>query len=182
MSTVPLSPLFPGWPVCMIKAGVFLYLKDMKMIVCLTCHKENQADARFCCWCGVPMLIGGVTGRLPSQTALYNGRYEVIELLGQGGMGAVYKVQDLHVQRIVAVKEMSQSGLSDRELQDAIQAFTREATLLANLGHRSLPHIYEQFEENGRRYLVMEFIDGVTLEHYWETCLQQGKQIPISHI
>ncbi len=152
------------------------------MSVCLTCGKENQVNARFCYWCGVPMLADVVTGRLPPQMLLYNGRYEVIELLGQGGMGAVYKAQDLHVQRLVAVKEMSQNGLSGQELQKAILAFTREAELLANLHHRSLPHIHEQFEENGRRYLVMEFIRGVTLEQYWENCRRRGKRVPVKHI
>ncbi|MBV9615138.1 MAG: serine/threonine protein kinase, partial [Ktedonobacteraceae bacterium] len=128
------------------------------------------------------MITDVVTGRLPSQMPLYNGRYKIIELQGQGGMGAVYKAQDLHEQRVVAVKEMSQNGLSGQDLQNAILAFTREAELLANLNHHSLPCIYEQFEENGRRYLVMEFIQGITLEQYWENWRRQGKQMPIAHI
>lgn len=97
-------------------------------------------------------------------------------------MGAVYKAQDQRDQRVVAVKEMSQNGLSGQELENAIRAFTREAALLAHLNHHSLPRIYEQFEENGRRYLVMDFIQGVTLEQCWENYQRQGKQIPIAHI
>jgi serine/threonine protein kinase, bacterial len=152
------------------------------MDVCLTCGKENQVNARFCHWCGVPIVIDGVTGRLPAQKSLAHGRYLIMELLGQGGMGAVYKAQDLQAQRVVAVKEMSQNGLSGQELQDAIMAFTREAELLAALNHRSLPQVYEQFEEHGRRYLIMEFIQGVTLEQYWENYRRQGRPIPVEHI
>ena len=152
------------------------------MTACPVCNKENQADAHFCYWCGIPMLTDGVTGRLPPQMTLFQGRYKLIELLGQGGMGAVYKAQDLREPKIVAVKEMSQNGLSGQELQNAILAFTREAELLAHLDHRSLPRIYEQFEDHGRRYLVMEFIQGITLEQYWENYRLQGKQPPIAHI
>ena len=134
------------------------------MIACSACSKENQANAVFCNWCGEVISRAINTGQLPSQTLLDNGRYMVIELLGQGGMGAVYKALDLHEQqRIVAIKEMSQGGLSRQELQEAIANFMREATLLARLSHLSLPNIYRQFEENSRRYLVMEFIAGTTL-------------------
>src|SRR5690242_10052855 len=119
------------------------------MIVCSTCGKENQINARFCNWCGEVMPSGSLTGRLPSQALLNNERYRVIQLLGQGGMGAVYKALDLHAQqRVVAIKEMSQSGLSKQELQEAIASFTHEATLLAHLSHPSLPRIYQQFAEN----------------------------------
>ncbi|HEY4388667.1 MAG TPA: protein kinase, partial [Ktedonobacteraceae bacterium] len=153
------------------------------MIACSTCGKENQVHARFCNWCGAVMTSGSLTGRLPSQTSLNNGRYIVIKLLGQGGMGAVYKALDLHAQqRTVAIKEMSQSGLSKQELQEAIASFTHEATLLAHLSHSCLPRIYQQFEENGRRYLVMDFIEGITLEQHQSTYQQQGKRIPLISI
>jgi serine/threonine protein kinase len=153
------------------------------MITCIACGKENQVNARFCNWCGEVMPPGSLTGRLTSQALLNNGRYRVIQLLGQGGMGAVYKALDLHAQqRVVAIKEMSQSGLSKQELQEAIASFTHEATLLAHLSHPSLPRIYQQFAENSRRYLVMDFIEGTTLEQHHRTYQQQGKRIPIIHI
>ena len=153
------------------------------MCVCSVCGKENRADARFCHWCGVTMLVGTLTGRLPTRTLLHNGRYLITHLLGQGGMGAVYKALDLHNQkRVVAVKEMSQSGLSEQERKDAVVAFIHEATLLARLSHRSLPRIYQQFAENGRYYLVMEFIEGVTLLQYWENHIDQGRLLPLKRI
>jgi serine/threonine protein kinase len=153
------------------------------MIVCSTCGKENQVHAHFCNWCGAAMSSTSPTGRLPSQTLLHHGRYIVVKLLGQGGMGAVYKALDLHAQqRAVAIKEMSQSGLSSVELQEAISSFTHEATLLAHLNHSSLPRIYQQFEENSRRYLVMDFIEGITLEQHRSDYQQQGKRVPLGSI
>lgn len=154
------------------------------MRVCRACGKENQEDARFCHWCGEVMLVSSATGRLPSQTLLHKGRYAIIKLLGTGGMGAVYKVLDLFDagQRVLAVKEMSQSGLIGQELRDAIAAFVREADLLSRLDHPSLPRIYQQFEDNGRRYLAMDFIEGSTLEEHWDTDWQQGKLLSVERI
>ncbi len=153
------------------------------MHICQVCGKENQAGARFCNWCGGPTANNSATGLLPAQTLLNNERYAIVERIGQGGMGAVYKALDLHVrQKVVAVKEMSQNGLSGQELQEAIAAFTREAEILAHLNHRSLPHIYQQFAEQGRRYLVMEFIQGETLEQRWRAYQQQRQRIPIEQV
>ena len=80
-------------------------------------------------------------------------------------MGAVYKAEDTQFgSRLVAVKEMSQSNLSPQEAADAAEQFKQEAHLLANLKHPNLPSIYDYFGENGRWYLVMDFIDGTTLD------------------
>src|SRR5260370_26469743 len=99
------------------------------------------------------------TGLLPSQAVLGNGHYAVLKRVGQGGMGAVYKAQDLLLnKRIVAIKEMSQNGLAGQELQKAIAAFTYEAEILSRLKHPSLPRVYATFEDDERPYLVMHFI------------------------
>src|SRR5260370_35033532 len=92
-------------------------------------------------------------------------RSRVISKVGRGGFGAVYKATDLQFgNRLVAIKEMSQSGLNQQDLVEATNAFTREALMLASLSHPNLPRIYEQFTEMGRWYLVMDFIEGETLE------------------
>jgi serine/threonine protein kinase len=144
------------------------------------CGYENQANARFCNQCGTLLNKNMPTGLLPSQTLLRAGRYSILATVGQGGMGAVYKALDLQLsKRVVAIKEMSQSGLAEQELRQAVATFTREAEMLARLKHRSLPHIYEQFEEGGRRYLVMEFIDGETLEERLADLRQQGRLLPV---
>src|SRR5581483_11294161 len=68
--------------------------------------------------------------------------------------------------RPVAIKEMSQHKLTPYELAEATNTFKHEAMLLASLTHPNLPRIYEQFTEDGRWYLVMDFIEGETLEEY----------------
>ncbi len=104
------------------------------------------------------------TGLLPPDT-LIRERYQIIEKLGQGGMAAVYKVKDLEKRGALrAIKEMSQAALKDSEREQAIANFHAEAELLRTLDHPGLPKFYEQFEQDDRYYLVMEFIDGETLE------------------
>jgi serine/threonine protein kinase len=95
---------------------------------------------------------------------LLNKRYYLINLLGKGGMGVVYKAMDtLLGSRFVAIKEMSQRSLDPQELAYATATFKREALILASLSHPNLPRIYDHFEEGGKSYLVMDFIEGETL-------------------
>jgi serine/threonine protein kinase len=94
-------------------------------------------------------------------------RYRVLMKIGRGGFGAVYKAADLQFgNRMVAIKEMSQENLTPQELVEATHTFKHEAMLLANLKHPHLPRIHDQFTEAGRWYLVMDYIDGETLEDY----------------
>ena len=65
---------------------------------------------------------------------------------------------------------MSQSGLSPKERTEAIDAFTREAQLLASLQHPHLPRIYDYFTQAGRWYLVMDFLESETLEFLSPNC------------
>ncbi|HEY6406237.1 MAG TPA: serine/threonine-protein kinase, partial [Ktedonobacteraceae bacterium] len=82
-------------------------------------------------------------------------------------MGAVYKAEDTKLgNRLVAIKEMSQNDLSAREIALATTAFKQEAHMLASLHHPNLPSIHDYFNQSGRSYLVMSFVEGETLEHY----------------
>ena len=104
----------------------------------------------------------GATGLL---TGVLNGQYQIIAPLGKGGMGAVYKAKELSLDRFVAIKEMSLSNLLDpADLADTIQLFRQEARMLAGLQHPRMPRIYAHFEQNRRWYLVMDYIEGATLE------------------
>ena len=139
-------------------------------LYCDTCGAANRPQASFCYACGQPLQaqIGKatiqVTGLL-TLNSLLKLRYRILNQVGKGGFGAVYKASDLQFNnRLVAIKEMSQSNLNAQELAEATSAFQREAMLLAGLTHPNLPRIYEQFMELGRWYLVMDFIDGETLE------------------
>jgi tetratricopeptide (TPR) repeat protein len=98
---------------------------------------------------------------------LLNQRYRILSQLGKGGFGAIYKAEDAQLgNRLLAVKEMSQSGLSPQEIIETTENFKREALLLASLKHPNLPSIYDHFSEAGRWYLVMDFIEGETLEEH----------------
>src|SRR5256714_3693850 len=142
-------------------------------VFCDTCGAANRAQAAFCSACGRPLnsaALGAIsrtlTGLLTQQHMLKQ-RYRILSQIGKGGFGAVYKAADTQFgNRLLAIKEMSQSSLTSRELSEAIEAFKREALLLAGLTHPNLPRIYEQFTDIGRWYLVMDFIEGETLEDH----------------
>lgn len=107
-------------------------------------------------------------------------KYRLGELLGSGGMGAVYKAQDIQLNRPVAVKVMSPANpVSAAELQDYMQRFQEEALRLANLKHRGIPHIYEYFEEAGHWFLVMELIAGETLKDFLD---RRGGRLPVDEV
>jgi len=101
---------------------------------------------------------------------LLGGRYRIVKLIGEGGFGAVYKANDERFQatRVVAIKEMSDANLSARERERALGDFRREANLLVQLNHPNLPQVSDFFEEGTKAYLVMEFIEGKTLEQALE--------------
>jgi Tol biopolymer transport system component/tRNA A-37 threonylcarbamoyl transferase component Bud32 len=146
-------------------------------LFCNTCGAANRQQAHFCASCGQRLYVamgGSVSNTLTGllvRNNLLNRRYCIIDQVGKGGFGAVYKAEDTFFgNRLVAIKEMSQSNLSAPELAEATRAFKQEALLLAGLKHPNLPSIYDQFNENGRWYLVMDFIEGETLE----TTLQNG--------
>ena len=110
-----------------------------------------------------------VTGELAVGTLL-GGRYRNLGMVGQGGFGAVYKASDerFKSRRTVAIKEMSDSNLTPAEKIRALEDFRQEADLLVQLKHANLPDVSDFLEEGGKAYLVMEFIEGKTLEKVQE--------------
>ncbi|MGC8878546.1 MAG: PQQ-binding-like beta-propeller repeat protein [Anaerolineae bacterium] len=103
---------------------------------------------------------------LPPGTIL-QGRYQIIKVIGLGGMGAVYQVRDKHfqaAQRLCALKEMIVNTSDPSKRRLAAQIFEREANILATLSHPSIPKIHDYFTYEGRHYLVLEFVEGLDLE------------------
>jgi serine/threonine-protein kinase len=94
---------------------------------------------------------------LPIGTILRE-RYEVIDLVGQGGMGAVYKAEDLRLRgRICAVKEvLPELASAPGAGEQAHEQFYREASTLARLDHPNLPKVSDFFDQDSREYLVMD--------------------------
>ncbi len=140
-------------------------------LYCAQCGAGHPLHAHFCrlCGCALPVDQSRLEGSVSSseKKRVLKQRYRVLKQVGSGGYGVVYKAADIQFgQRHVAVKEMSQRGLSPEEIAEATDAFKREAFMLAGLTHPNLPSIYDYFIEDGRCYLVMSFIEGETLEDY----------------
>jgi serine/threonine protein kinase len=102
----------------------------------------------------MPLEVGEIIGD----------RYRAVKLLGQGGMGAVYRAWDTRLNRPVALKEMiPQPGLDDNMLAQLRQQFEQEAQILATLTHPNLVRVTDYFSWDGNEYLVMDFVEGESL-------------------
>jgi tRNA A-37 threonylcarbamoyl transferase component Bud32 len=108
-------------------------------------------------------------GPLPSGFLLAQ-RYRILKQIGQGGFATVYKAKDLlQKNKPVAIKQINVGAFRLQEMIDAADAYNREVIHLSKLRHENLPRIYDHFTDADHWYVVMEYIEGQTLEDILNT-------------
>ena len=96
---------------------------------------------------------------------LLDGRYEILEVIGVGGMAVVYKAMDHRLNRLVAVKILKDDYLNDADFR---RRFHGESQAVAMLSHPNIVSVYDVSKNDGMEYIVMELIDGITLKQYMD--------------
>ena len=150
-------------------------------------NKLNDGDV-FCSRCGKKQETN-LPGHILLPGTILNGKYAVGEMLGEGGFGITYMGRDIKLDRIVAIKEYYPTGLVNRSntispivsentaglgyFSKGCDRFLKEARILAKFSDEpGIVNIIEFFEENNTAYIVMEYINGITLQEYLK---QKGK-------
>ena len=139
---------------------------------CPKCHLDNPDTSRFCGGCAALLAEEGqlpdsltktLATPLPviSKDKLIAGKYRIVEEIGQGGMGVVYKAEDLKLKRSVALKFLPPHLMTSPELKER---FLIEAQAAAALSHPNICVIYEIGESGEHPYIAMEYVEGETLK------------------
>jgi serine/threonine protein kinase len=139
---------------------------------CPKCHAENKEDYHFCSNCAMPLGKLGAEQASLTKTlettvhvlkagGLIAGKYRILEEIGRGGMGIVYKVEDTQLKRTAALKFLSpdSTAIPSRE-----KRFAQEAQTASALNHPNICTIYEVGEAEGNSYIAMEYVDGRPLD------------------
>lgn len=137
---------------------------------CPRCDSENTDTARFCSNCAAPLpdgdeILPTMTVETPSDKlargTLFAGRYEIIEELGRGGMGRVYRVEDTKAKEEIALKLIKPEIAADKK---TIERFRNELTTARKIAHRNVCRMYDLDEKKGQHYITMEYVPGEDLK------------------
>ncbi len=138
---------------------------------CPKCQTDHPDTQRFCGECGSQLSPPekpstgtqtlGVPAHKLSLGSLFAGRYQIIEELGRGGMGKLYRALDLKLQEEVALKIIKPEIASNRE---TIERFSNELKLARGISHKNVGRMYELMEAEGTHYIIMEYIAGQDLK------------------
>ena len=143
-------------------------------MICPQCQAENQPDSRFCHKCATPLHLGKggpvdqtLTLEYPptglARGTLFAGRYEVIEELGRGGMGRVYKAYDQKIEEVIALKVIHPE-ISVNE--KAVERFRNELKFARKIGHRHVGRMFDLGEVDRTFYITMEYVEGENLKSF----------------
>jgi serine/threonine protein kinase/Tfp pilus assembly protein PilF len=141
-------------------------------VVCPKCSTENTRDSKFCKTCatsltGTPDTAVTLTQTLTrplhvlSPGAMFAGRYQIIEDLGQGGMGHVFKALDTRTGEKIAIKVLRTGLEADGR---TLERFSHELTAARRISHRNVCRMFDLGEDGGRLYITMEFVPGEDLK------------------
>jgi len=141
-------------------------------VTCPDCGESNPEDLVECQSCGSLLVdvFDGAPDRPraplpPEQSAgsarLFGNRYEILELLGEGGMGRVYKARDRELDKIIALKAVRSERVDDPE---AIQRFKQELLLARKVTHKNVVRIHDLGEAQGTKFFTMELVEGESLK------------------
>jgi len=144
---------------------------------CPNCHSENRDDSRYCSNCATPLSLAGPEGPsltktlatpLPtiSKDTLIAGKYKIVEEIGRGGMGVVYKAEDIKLKRTVALKFLPPELTHIPDVKDR---FMREAQAAAALDHPNICTVYEFDQAEEKAFISMAFIKGQNLKKKTES-------------
>ncbi|MEM7331495.1 MAG: protein kinase [Chloroflexota bacterium] len=111
------------------------------------------------------------------EERVLNNRYELIERIGSGGMAAVYKARDRALGRLVAIKMLHESFTSD---EGFLRRFQQEAYAAANLTHPNIVTVHDIGQDGHYHYIVMEFVDGLTMKQIIRSYSDNGDQMPLN--
>ncbi len=139
---------------------------------CPKCHVENPSESTFCSKCGTQISLGAELSASPTETlqtpvkelttgSLFAGRYEVIEELGKGGMGKVYKVLDTKIKEKVALKLLKPEIAADEK---TIERFSNELKFARKIAHRHVCRMFDLGEDKDTYYITMEYVPGEDLK------------------
>ena len=140
---------------------------------CPKCQSDNTEDSRFCNKCGThlfskanPDFPQTATLQTPVETLIMGAtladRYKIIEELGMGGMGRVYKVHDKAIHEIVALKVLKHEIAADETI---IDRFRNELKLSRKISHKNVCRMYDISQSDSRFFITMEYVSGEDLKH-----------------